>query len=89
MMLYSKSQWKHGDEIAPGTYFLGWGGLPRHKDAVECLKCGGYAEEAESTEEEIAGRLNCGKSRACCCAAFLCRKCGARMVGQRNAPEME
>ncbi len=81
---------ERGDEIAPGNiFFLGWGDLPREKDSVECLKCGGYAEEVESTEEEIRSELNCGRSSECCCAAFVCKKCGARMVGQRDAPEME
>lgn len=78
-----------GVEISPGVYFLGWDGLPRAKDAVECLKCGGYAEEVASTKEEIDGPLNCGQSYACCCAAFVCKKCGARMAGHREAPEMD
>jgi hypothetical protein len=80
---------QRGDEISPGNiFFLGWIGLTRDKDAVECIRCGGYAPEVEATEEEINSELNCGRSDACCCAAFICKKCGARMVGKREAPEM-
>jgi hypothetical protein len=81
---------KRGDEIAPGNiFFLGWTDLDRDADAVECLKCGGFAPEADCTAEEIESTLNCGRPWACCVAAFVCKKCGARMVGHRNAPEME
>lgn len=88
-MANSEAHWDRGDEISPGTYFLGWKGLSRRKDAVECLRCGGYSEETESTREEINGPLNCGRPYACCCVAFLCKKCGTRMAGKRAAPEME
>lgn len=81
---------ERGEEIAPGNiFFLGWTWLSRSTEAVECLKCGGFSPEVESTEAEINSELNCGSSYACCCAAFVCKKCGARMVGKREAPEME
>lgn len=79
-----------GVEIAPGVFFLGWGAdIDVHCDAVECPACSGFAEEVDSTAEEIASDMNCGRPRACCCAAFVCKKCGKRWVGQRAAPEME
>lgn len=81
---------ERGDEIAPGNvFFLGWTWLERGTEAVECLKCSGFSERVDSTPDEIASELNCGKSYACCCAAFVCKKCGARMVGKLAAPEME
>lgn len=77
-----------GSQIAENVYFVDWG-LPRGKDAVKCARCGGYAPEVDSTEEEIRSELNCGSSWACCCMAFVCDSCGARMVASREAPEME
>lgn len=77
-----------GDEIAPGGIFY-CGFVSRNSEAAECLRCGGFAEQANSTKEEIESELNCGRSWACCCVAFVCKKCGARMVGSREAPEME
>lgn len=79
---------ERGDEIAPGgIFFIGWY-VSRRADAVECFRCGGYAPEVDSTDEEIHSELNCGRSFACCCAAFACKKCGARMVGKREAPDI-
>jgi hypothetical protein len=77
-----------GGEIEPGNiFFAGWD-IDRGTDAVECVKCGGFCESAESTPEEITSELNCGSSSACCCVAFKCKRCGARMVGAQDAPEM-
>ena len=62
--------------------------IPRGADGVKCL-CGGYAEETECTRDEIRGPVNCGRSWACCVAAFICVVCGSRIVAGREAPEME
>jgi hypothetical protein len=63
--------------------------LPRHIDKVKC-ECGGIANRVDSTPEEIKNlKINCGRSYACCCRAFVCEKCGTRLVGQANAPEPE
>ena len=81
---------QRGAEIAPGVFFLGWSAeISRTCDAVECPECSGFAKEVDSTAEEISSDLNCGRARACCCAAFVCKKCGKRWVGHREAPEME
>jgi hypothetical protein len=63
--------------------------LNRNTKGVACPKCNGYAEEVESTEEEIHSDLNCGRSWACCCRAFVCRICKTRIVGSAESPEME
>lgn len=64
--------------------------VSRGCDAVECPKCQGFAAEVDSTPEEIADNsLNCGRNYACCCIAFVCRKCGTRIVGRKEAPEMD
>lgn len=59
-----------------------------HADAVRC-PCGGYAAQVGCTDEEIASDMNCGRSWACCVAAFVCSLCGKRLVASREAPEME
>jgi hypothetical protein len=79
---------ERGDEISDGVVFLEWN-LSRLSEGVECPRCGGYAPEVDSTPEEIESELNCGRSWACCCAAFVCNKCGTRLVGHREAPEMD
>lgn len=64
--------------------------IERHIDAVKCPNCKGYAGQVESTEEEIANKtLNCGRSIACCCIAFVCDICGTRIVGKRLSPGMD
>ena len=57
-------------------------------DAIKC-NCGGYASEVDCTKKEIEGPLNCGRSWACCVAAFVCEICGRRYIRKREAPEME
>lgn len=87
---FSIGKTEAGQEVAPGVVFLGWRGVARNADGgVKCPKCSGYAEKVDSTPGEIASDLNCGRSWACCCAAFKCSVCGVRLVGKREAPEME
>ena len=62
--------------------------IGRGIDAIKC-SCGGYAGEADCTEDEIKGSLNCGRSWACCVAAFVCALCGKRHLRRREAPEMD
>jgi hypothetical protein len=82
---------KAGDEVAPNTFFLGWDAkVPLdHEAGAKCPRCGGYAEPVDATPEEIASDLNCGRLSECCCAAFVCGLCGTRIVGNREAPEMD
>jgi hypothetical protein len=65
---------------------LGYG-LDREADGIPC-KCGGYAERAACTTGELA-EFNCGRSWECCARAFVCKICGARLIGKADAPEME
>ena len=62
--------------------------VPRDATGIKCV-CGGYADEVECTQEEIRSDMNCGRSFACCVAAFVCILCQKRLVGTREAPEME
>lgn len=81
---------ERGDTLQNGAVFLGWNALDERSDnAVECPKCSGFAEPVDCTAEEIASDLNCGRSWACCVAAFKCKKCGTRLLTNRPAPEME
>lgn len=63
--------------------------VARGTDAVECPKCQGFAAEVDSTPDEIASDLNCGRFYACCCVAFVCKRCGTRIVGRKEAPEAD
>jgi len=62
--------------------------VERDTRAIKC-DCGGYAGEVECTQAEIESPTNCGRSWACCVAAFVCAICGKRHVRRRYAPEME
>lgn len=78
-----------GDEISPGTFYLPYDAISdRGQSGLECPSCYGYCERVESTQEEVRSDLNCGRSYACCCVAFLCKVCGKRWVGQQPSPEM-
>ena len=61
--------------------------LERDKAAVKCPKCGGYACEVEVTQAED-NKYGCGRF-GCCSAAFVCGLCKSRIVGRREAPEMD
>lgn len=63
--------------------------LRRDADACECPSCGGYAEEVIPTKDEIRKYQSCGRNWACCLNAFICKKCGQRIVSHLEAPEME
>ena len=78
------------DEIAPNTFFLGWDAIEnRSTDGIECPLCHGYAASANCTPEEVASDANCGRSYECCVAAFVCKVCGKRLLGNLPAPEMD
>ena len=64
------------------------GSYERSTKAVECPKCQGFAAEAECTPEEVSSQL-CGRFYACCIAAFVCKKCGTRLLAHLEAPDME
>jgi hypothetical protein len=77
------------DEIAPGTFFLGWNAIEtRGTEAIKCPVCQGFAERVDCTKAEIASDMNCGVSFSCCIGAFLCAACGKRWVGDEPAPDM-
>lgn len=59
----------------------------RGAEAAPC-ECGGYADRVEATPDEIAEH-GCGRASECCARAFVCRKCGTRIVGTAEAPEMD
>lgn len=61
--------------------------LPRNAAAAPC-KCNGYADvmDESPTLEEIKAH-DCGRSCACCTAAFKCRICGLRFIGKLDAPD--
>ena len=61
-------------------------GMSRNADGIKC-ECGGYADSADVTDAEER-RYGCGRP-GCCSRAFVCAKCGARIVGTAEAPEME
>ncbi len=61
--------------------------IPRGINAVKCPACGGYAERTEVTREEDK-KYGCGRF-SCCSAAFICGLCDSRIVGNREAPEMD
>jgi len=58
----------------------------RDEKAIKC-KCGGYAERGKCTKAELK-EFNCNRSYECCARVFVCCVCGARIVGQADAPEM-
>ena len=56
---------------------------------IKCGKCGFNGDPATAAE---CKRFGCGGDRPgaqCCAAAFACCLCGTRIVGTREAPEME
>ena len=62
----------------------------RDVTAVECPACGGFAPGTDDeTAEEIKQYQDCGWSWACCIAAFVCKKCGQRIIAKLESPEME
>ena len=71
----------------PGTFLEAH--VERDCDAVACPKCNGYADSVGSTEDEINSDLNCGRSYACCCMAFVCRICKTRILAHALAPDVE
>lgn len=64
--------------------------LPRdHSDTCICPECGGDCESVPGTAAERK-EYGCGRSYSDCCnAAFVCMRCGVRLVGRVCAPEME
>lgn len=64
------------------------------RDAQSAMcACGGYAERVLCTKAEVM-KHDCPRgqmfvSTPCCARAFVCRVCGARIVGKAEAPEME
>ena len=62
--------------------------VERDTRAVECPKCRGFAAEVDCLPEEIALQT-CGRSHACCISAFVCKKCGTRILARLHSPEME
>ena len=60
--------------------------VDRDAEGVCCPKCKGYAENAEVTKEEDY-EYGCGRFMGCCSRAFICKLCGARILGKAEAPE--
>ena len=58
------------------------GDIKTDAKAVPCT-CGGYADEVDPTDDEDS-KYGCGRYK-CCCAAFVCRICGKRLVARREA----
>ena len=59
--------------------------IEREATGIEC-QCGGYAVQVDTTAEE-SEKYGCG-GYDCCSRAFVCKVCGARIVGNAKAPEM-
>lgn len=62
--------------------------IPRDANGAPC-PCGGYADEADVTKDEIKKHQTCGRSWACCLGAFVCRVCKRRFLVNLPAPEMD
>ncbi len=64
--------------------------VERYEDTIECPNCKCQAEQVDSSKEEInSDRWNCNRSYACCCRAFVCKSCNARIVARAFPPEFE
>lgn len=62
--------------------------ISRGANGAPC-PCGGYADKADVTEDEIKKYQTCGSSFACCIGAFICRVCEKRFLVNLPAPEMD
>jgi hypothetical protein len=64
--------------------------LPRGATGYPC-DCNGYCDRVDCTEEECKkhGCFRDSPGMECCAIAFVCRLCGKRWAGTREAPEME
>ena len=64
------------------------GDLPREVTAHACT-CGGYCDPVDSTKGECKehGCFRDSPGNECCAASFICRLCGERYAGSREAPE--
>ncbi len=59
----------------------------RESDAIPCPKCLGYCEKESTTKEERKQYQTCGRPYECCLGAFVCKRCGLRVVSRLEAPE--
>jgi hypothetical protein len=83
-MIVKKRKAKKKEKIIPHE-----GRFIRDLAAVACPECNGYADRVKCTKEEIKNQICGRKGYECCCRAFKCRICGARIVGNAQSPEME
>lgn len=62
--------------------------IERGANGAPC-PCGGYADKAAATHDEIKAYQDCGRIWECCIGAFVCRSCNRRFVVRLLAPEMD
>lgn len=62
--------------------------LERYTDSIACPECSGFSEKVDVTPAEIEEHQRCGRSYACCIAAFECKLCKLRIIAQLESPEM-
>lgn len=61
--------------------------VDRDSISIACSKCNGLADRVDCAPEEDR-KFNCGLFYECCSRAFICRVCGARLVGKAESPNM-
>jgi len=59
----------------------------REQRSVCCpAPCLGYAEQDDVTDEEDR-KVGCGRYKGCCSRAFVCARCGTRLLAHAHAPD--